>query len=660
MSMLAEVFCFRKAKMKKNISFISIIPFILLIQNLAFGIDQKEAISFEEQHKDKNAIFLLFDINIKINDDWSYVSKVHQKTKILKEEARDLGEIQLGYDNGRDKITVEQAYSITPDGKKHKYSKIQDLKNYDGYPIYTDSMTKVITLPEVNVGSVIDRKTTRVSKGFPMENAFWYLFDFNFTIPAKEINFTITWPKKLKIQYKAFNLKHKPKITENGSTITYSWHLENVYESEESEDFLPPPTPENVTSAAEFSSIQNWSDISDWYYLLIQKNLKINRQIEEAVNKVLKDKTTTKDRIRAILEYMQENFRYVSMSFGDNSLLPHPTDSVFQNKYGDCKDLSLLCVAMFKVAGIESNVALFRDEFSITDPQHDLPIPTLFDHVVVVVKDEKEKSLYIDPLLKGYDIGEYPLYYQNAYTFIITADGGKFERLPIFAEERTYTRKDINTIINPDGSALSEITSLWPLDTSIDTREQFKSLDNTQKEDFNLRLNAMLADGGQVLERRWENFDNRYGRIKSYIKVKQRDAYLVSDGMIILDISGYQREIEFTKDKRENPIFYPGDTRDETITTYQIPKGIRILSIPNDIEKDIGFFSVKREYKRDKDKVIIREVAKHKRIEIPKEQYPRVKEFFDKLPSQTQQRIVLKRTKSWQQKFKEIWAIIKQ
>lgn len=646
--------------MKKNILFISIIIFILLTQNLLFSADQKGELSFEEKHKDKAAIFLLYDVNIKVNEDWSYVSKVHQKTKILKEEARNLGEIQLGYDKGRDKITVEQACSVTPDGKKHKYSRIQDLKSYDGYPIYTDSMTKVITLPEVNVGTVLERETTRVSKGFPMENAFWYLFYFDFTMPAKEINFTITWPKKLKIQYKAFNLDYKPRITENGSTITYSWHLEDIYKSSENEDYLPPPTPDNVTSAAEFSSIQNWSNISNWYYSLIQKNLKINSQIEEAAKKVLKDKTTTKDKIRAVLEYIQDNFRYVSMSFGDNSLVPHSTDSVFQNKYGDCKDLSLLCVAMLKVAGIESNVALFRDEFSITDPQHDLPVPALFDHVVVVIKDEKGKSLYVDPLLKGYDIGEYPLYYQNAYTFIITANGGKFERLPIFAVERDYGKKEINTIINPDGSALSETTSLWTLDSSIDAKEKLKGLDNVQKEDFYQRLNAMVADGGEVLERKWENFDNRYGRIKSYIKFKQRDAYLVSDGMIIIDVSGYQREIEFTKEKRENPIFFPGASCYETVTTYQIPKGFRVLSIPSNIDKDIGFFSVKREYKRDKDKVIIREVAKYKRIEIPKEQYPRVKEFFDKLPSQTQQRIVLKRTKSWQQKLKEIWAIIRQ
>jgi hypothetical protein len=198
------------------------------------------------------------------------------------------------------------------------------------------------------------------------------------------------------------------------------------------------------------------------------------------------------------------------------------------------------------------------------------------------------------------------------------------------------------------------------LDTSIETREKLKGIDNTQKEDLYQRLNAMLADGGEVMERRWDNFDNRYGRLKSYIKVRQRDAYLVSDGLIILGVSGYAREIEFTKEKRENPIFYPGNTCDETIITYQIPKGFHVLSIPENIEKDIGFFSVKREYRREKDKIIIREVAKQKRIEIPEKDYAGVKEFFDKLPSQTQQRIVLKRTKSWQQKLKEIWVIIRQ
>ena len=641
--------------MKKLIVFIGIIN---LCAGLVFAEDAQQ--SFEEKHQDKDVIFLEYGETIKVREDWSYRREEHKKLKIIKEEARYMGEIPIPYDKERDRIVEISAYTTTPDGKKHKYTKTNDISPYASYPIYSNAMVKMITMPEVNVGSVIEYKVVIESRGSQIKNAFWEELSLTSNVPAKLFKITLILPKKLDIQYKEFNLNHKPKITQNHTTITYAWEIADVYDERKAEDYVPPPRVEDWLEGVEFSSIKSWKDISRWYYALVQKNLKITPDIEAMAEKAIVGKVALKDKARSILEYIQDNFRYVSMSLGPYSLEPHPTDQVFKNKYGDCKDLSLLCVAMLKVAGIDSNIALFRDEFSITDPRHDLPIPALFDHAIVSVKDEKGGSFYVDPQLKGYDIEEYPLYYQNAYTFVITADGGKFERLPMFPEERAYARRDINTVINSDGSALSEVTSLWSLDTSIETREQLKSLDNTQKEDFYQRLNAMLSDGGEVLERRWENFDARYGRLKSYIKVRRRDAYLVSDDMIILDVAGYQREIEFTKDKRENPIFYPGDTCDESVAAYQVPKGFRVLSLPKDFEKDIGFLSIKREYKRDKDKVTIREVTRQKRIEIPSEEYPRVKEFFDKLPSETQQRIVLRRTKSWRQKLKEIWAIIKQ
>jgi len=640
--------------MKKSIVLIGAIS---LCCGLVFAEEKQ---SFEEKHQDKDAIYLEYGETIKVNEDWSYRKEEFKKLKILKEEARSMGEIPIPYDKENDNITELSAYTITSDGKRHRYTKTNDISLYEPYPIYSNAIVRMVTMPEVNVGSVIEYKVVIESKGLQIKNAFWKELYFTPNIPTKLFKITLILPKNLDIRYKEFNLTYKPRITENHTTITYTWEIQDVYDERKSEEYTPPLQVEDIIEGAEFSSIKSWSDFSNWYYALAQKNLNITPGIETAAQKAITGKATLKDKVRAILEYIQDNFRYVSMSLGQYSLEPHPTDEVFQNKYGDCKDLSLLCVAMLKISGIDSNVALFRDEFSISDPRHELPIPSLFDHMVVKVEDGKGESFYVDPLLKGYDIGEYPLYYQYAYTFVITADGGKFERLPIFAEERTYTRKDTNIIINPDGSALSEIDSLWDLDASVDMREKFKGLDNIQKEDLYQRLNAMLADGGEVLERRWENFDSRYGRLKSYIKIKRRDAYLVSDGMIILDVSGYQREIELTKDKRENPVFYPGDGCDEEITTYQIPKGFRVLSMPNNIDQDIVFFSVNREYKRDKDKVIIREVSKHRRAEIPKEQYPRVKEFFDKLPNLTQQRIVLNRMKSWHQKLKEIWVVIRQ
>ncbi|PIY82321.1 MAG: hypothetical protein COY78_07745 [Candidatus Omnitrophica bacterium CG_4_10_14_0_8_um_filter_44_12] len=629
----------------------------LVCPRTVFAQEKKQ--SFEEKHLDKEAIFLEYSTIIKVNEDWSFRKEDHKRLKILKEDAKFMGEIPIPYDKENDKFVEISAYTTTPDGKRHKYTKATDISLYPSYPVYSNMMVKMITMPEVNVGSILEYRVVIESKGMPIKNAYWKDLYFMPSTPIKFMKTTVILPKKLNIQYKEFNLTHKPKITQDSAAITYAWEISDVYDDRKPEEYLRPPQAGDAPEGVEFSSIKSWKDVSDWYYALAQKNLKVTPDIEAATRKIISGKAALKDKARAILEYVQDNFRYVSMSLGEYSLEPHPTDEVFKNKYGDCKDLSLLCAAMLKAAGIEADVALFRDEFSIADPKNDLPIPTLFDHVIVLVKDEKGKNFYADPQLKGYDIGEYPLYYQNAYTFVITQDGGKFGRLPIFAEERSYIKQDIKTVINSDGSALNETTSLWPLDTSIETREQMKSLDNTEKEDLYQRLNAMLSDGGEVLERRWDNFDSRYGRVKSYIKVRQRDAYIVSDGMIVLDISGYRREIEFTKEKRENSMFFPSDTCDETITTYHVPKGFGALSIPEDFKKDIGFFSVIREYKQDKDKITIREVAKQKRLEIPKEDYPKVKEFFDKLPRSTQQRIVLKKAKSWQQKLKEAWLDIR-
>ena len=629
--------------MQKNIFILWIVIFFISVNSFLFAGEEAKTVSFEEKHKDKSSLFLLYNIDVKVNEDWSYITKIHKIIKILKEEAKSLGEITIYYERGREKITDVQAYTITADGKKHKYAKMQDLNIYEGYPMYSDSMVKIITLPEVIVGSTLEHRATIISKGMPIKNSFWYYLSSNFSVPIKEFNLTVTLPKKLGIQYKEFNLAHKPKITQSGSTITYSWHEENFEGEKEDEDYLPPPTLESVGEAIEFSSIKSWADVSSWYYALVQKNLKINSVIEETAKKTTKGKSATKDKVRAMLEYIQDNFRYVSMSFGDNSLEPHPTVQVFQNKYGDCKDLSLLCMAMLKALGIKSHIVLFNTEFSINDPKYDLAFPSLFDHVILLVEDKKEGDFYIDPLLDGYDIGQYPVGYQGAYTFIITEEGGRFGRFPIFDERRGYIKSERKITIWHNGSALIETEMIWELDSSIEQRQKMKAMDKERKDKFYQALDEYLASGGELLERRIDGLDQKYGLIKTYSKLKRKDAYQITKGMIIIDVSGYGRDTDFLKKERKKPIFYPYNSLAEEITTYIIPKGFRITYLPKDLNLDIGFFNMKREYTKKGNEILIKETTRYKRLELPKEAYRGVKDFFDQLPSKSKQRIMLKK-----------------
>ncbi|MBU0709983.1 MAG: DUF3857 and transglutaminase domain-containing protein [Candidatus Omnitrophica bacterium] len=616
--------------------------------------EQKE-LSFEDRHKDKQAIYLLYDVDVELKEDWSYTTKIHKKLKIIKEQAKELGEIPISYEKGRQTVKGIKAYTITPDGKKYRYSKIQDFSVYESYHMYSDARLKVITLPQVNIGSVLEYEATIISKRSLIKNAFWYALNLAFSLPTEETNYRVTVPKKFNIQYKEFNLKHKPLITENGSKITYSWHLKEIDDYKEDEDFLPPPDLDSVEDAVEFSSIKNWSDISDWYYSLIKKNLKISSEIEQAAREAIKGLEGDRDKVRAVLEYLQDNFRYVSMSFGDNALEPHPTTEVFGNKYGDCKDISLLCMAMLKVIGIKSSMALFNDEFSITDPQYDPPMPSLFDHVLLLVEDLGVGELYIDPLLDGFDIGEFPMGYQGAYTFIITDDGGRFGRFPIFDEGRYHIKGELISNINADGSCLQEMTNQWDLDLSIRTRKMFENMSEEDREKFLHMIDASITSGGEVLESSMLHLEEKYGPISTYIKFKKGDCFPITDGMIIIDRGGFERGSEFTRKERENDIFYAFNSLTDMTIEYKVPEGFRVSHLPKDLSLDIGFLNFKRQYKREKDQVAIIEKVRYIRKRLPKEDYNKVKDFYDKLPQETSQRIVLKQKKPIAEEIKEFF-----
>lgn len=606
--------------------------------------ETEETSDFEEKYKDESFLFFLYDMAVRVNEDWSCTTKMHKRVKILKEDAKDaLGEISFAYEKGREKVTDIEAYTITPDGKEHMYSKAQDINIYEGDAMYSDSMAKVITLPEVNVGSIVEHKATIISKGFTVNNAFWYYLDFNFPSPIKKFNFTITFPKKLAINYKEFGLSYEPKITENEDTITYSWREKNIDGKIETESYLPFPTPDSITNAIEFSSIKDWGDISKWFSSLIEKNSILNDTIKDIAQKVTKNSTDTKDKVRDILVYIQSNFRYVSMSFGDNSLEPHSTVEVFQNKYGDCKDLSLLCMTMLKAVGIKAHMALFNNEYSISDPKYDLPFPSLFNHVILMVEDKKESDFFIDPLLTGYDVGQYPLSYQGAYTFVITEDSGRFIQFPIFDEKREYTKTERKITIGQDGSALIETETVWDLDSSIQSKQKINGMNKEDKDKFYQSFGQYLASGGEVIECRIDGLDEKYGILKAKSKVKRQGTYQITDGMIIIDVMGYDRDTNFLENERKNPIFYHSNSLDEEITTYVIPEGYVISYLPENLDLDIGFFHVKREYTKGKNEIIIKETTRYKRTQLPKENYSKVKGFYDQLPSKTKQRIMLKR-----------------
>lgn len=295
---------------------------------------------------------------------------------------------------------------------------------------------------------------------------------------------------------------------------------------------------------------------------------------------------------------------------------------------------------MLEAAGIESHICLFNTEADITDPQYSLPMPSLFNHALLSVHDPDEGDFFADPLLEGYDIGQYPLAYQMAYAFIIKETGGEFARFPEFGEDRNYTSYKSTVQIEKDGSALIETDNVWDLDFSIDNRDVMKRLSSDKRKKLYDELAGYLTSGGQMIEMELNGLDQGYGAVKTHKKMKLYNKYPITDGILVIDIAGYERGYDFMKKERSNPVFYPYNSLKEDVTIYRLPEGYEVSHLPADLDLDNGFLSIKRTYKRLDDGIQVAQTVRFKRVQIPREEYSKIKDFYGSLISKTWQRII--------------------
>lgn len=608
-----------------------------------FQAFSQEAPSFEDAHQDKSFVFLLMEDDVELKPDWSFTRRVRRKVKILKEDAMGMGEVPVFYDRKRDRITSCVAMSITPDGKKHRAVKSQDMARYSGQPMYSDSMVRVLSVPAVGVGSVIDVDYTISSSGLPMKNAFWDMQSLRQANPVQQFRYSISFPKKLGLRYREFGLTQKPDVEEKNGMVTYRWALQDLYDEEKEEDYVPPPSPDDPMEAFEFSSIGNWEEFARWYSGLIEKNTRLTPQMEAKAKALAAGRELAGDKVCAILEYIQDNYRYVSMSFGENAFEPHPTDEVFRNKYGDCKDLSLLARTMLKVVGVTAHLALFREENEINDPSYDLPIPNLFDHVLLFIEDPMAGDFYADPLLKGYDRGEYPAGFERAYTFIINDGKGEFRRLPEFAGERMSESTSIVTDINSDWSGVFEASMVWDLDDSILLREKWKALNGQQRDEFFERLEFEIAQGGEVIAREIDGLDRRYGRIRTTVKYRRPEEFPSADGLVVIDLQPLGRDEAFEKKERRQSFFFSHNSIIERDTVFRVPEGFGVFYVPADLKLDGPYLTFSRVFDRTPSGVTVKESLRTRRLIMPKEALGDLREFRAELSRLSRQRIVFRR-----------------
>jgi tetratricopeptide (TPR) repeat protein len=196
------------------------------------------------------------------------------------------------------------------------------------------------------------------------------------------------------------------------------WVFDSGPTTASDESVLGLPGDVYVSPMVTFSTGESWSRLALEYSKIVAERLE-GANLTDLVTRLTKGRVGREAKAEALVEYLNREIRYTGIEFDQSSVVPHKPAETLARKYGDCKDKSLLLVAMLRAAGVPADLVLLNAGNRI-DTMSDLPGMSLFDHAIVYAPGEP--ALWIDATAERARLGQLPDQDRGRWALIIDPD----------------------------------------------------------------------------------------------------------------------------------------------------------------------------------------------------------------------------------------------
>ncbi len=343
----------------------------------------------------------------------------------------DVSELQLEFEPSYEQLTIHHIRIIRGDrvidALKPREIKIIQQENDFYQKIYNGMLSALIFLNDVRVGDKIDYAYTLKGDNPVLGGRFVNFFYLATSEPIGKLSWRLLWPAGRQLYMQGKRTEIEPRIHQTAGETEYVWESEGVAALE-----FDGNTPGWFEAAPtiQLSEFANWGEVIRWarpLYKVSSLSPALKRQIEEWRTKF--DPDDWDSRLLAALRFVQDEVRYLGIEMGPHSHLPIQPSIVFERRFGDCKDKSLLLTTILNSLGFEAHPALVN-----TDARHTLdewlPSPFAFNHVIVQVNFE-DKTRWFDPtatLQRGLLDTRYNPEYARA--LVVREGNGALEEIP--------------------------------------------------------------------------------------------------------------------------------------------------------------------------------------------------------------------------------------
>ena len=429
------------------------------------------AVGDSKEDKDGSSRYLLIDYQDNLETEEYYA---HYAIQVFKSDGiQDFSDISLSYDPSYQTLTIHEI-SIHRNGEKIDKLIDSDIKTFQRETslersLYDGSVTAVVNLTDVRKDDIIEYAYT--VKGFNPINKGNYSANIyqQYTLPVERIYAKVLTALGKKIYYKSLSEAVEPEIITQNNYRHYVWDLE-------ASDFFSydnnVPYWYDDQKRVSTSTFSDWSSVVKLFlpHYVPSKDLKLPKE-------VMKGTSSKEDKILKLIRFVQDEIRYLGFESGIGAYKPNDSKKVLNQRYGDCKDKSLLLVSLLQKEAVEAYPLLvntgLKQELDLLLPSH-----SAFNHCIVYFK-LKGKEYVIDPTIsnQGGDLA-------NLYTpdykrgLLIKKGANALIELPKIGPRPEIVIKENITTDSIGGKAIFLIESIYKGSKADEMRDYFSSTSN--------------------------------------------------------------------------------------------------------------------------------------------------------------------------------------
>ena len=581
------------------------------------------------------------DIKFTVKDIDAVSYSVHQVITVLDDEGRSALLFREYTDKQRSIDDIEIKVYDASGIQTNKYKK-KDLTKFapqDG--LIVDGMYHYL---DINTTS------------YPVTVEFKYEIDISGTLhyPSYHIqgseeavessSYTAIVPSELDLRFMEQKISLKPSVNSEAKNKVYKWEVKNLPAFKDEEGtvgatFYYPSiilAPNKFRHFNTYGEMTSWKAFGQWGYDLLKGLEELPAERKAYFTTLVKDAKTEREKIALIYNYLQKNFRYVSIQLGIGGVKPFPAQFTDEKKYGDCKGLSLYMLAALKSVGIKSYCAFINSKYDQEAVSADFPCDR-FDHVILCVPQQKD-SVWLECTSNTSEFAILGSFTENRNALLLTENGGVLVPTPTSKASNNVMLTSTVINLNDDGSG----TTNTKLDSKGDYKEWMNSMVTAKKDDQKKIIIRGLGfkqpDEFSVMQKE--------GTLAIDLKIEQIPQFSAGNKMFLNPrINSIWRIVLPKSENRKQDYYFDSPFIKTDTTVYILPGSYVAESIPppSQLKCEYGSFTTNYTYLKEKNQLVSFARLELSQNRIPSDKYADVKKFFDRVISEDTQKMVIKK-----------------